>query len=67
MPDQSPCPDSLELAKLAEGIRGLLAAADLLGLTFVGIHLCDALEAVQRELSIQGQQASQNPTDRRQR
>lgn len=47
MRDLGSNPDSPELIMLVEGIREMLAVADSLGLAFVGIHLCNALEALQ--------------------
>jgi hypothetical protein len=50
--DQGPPSHQSELSVLAQSIRELLAEADSLGLPFVGVHLCDALEALQREIQV---------------
>lgn len=63
MPDRGSALHLSELNKLAEGIRESLAVTDSLGLSFVGIHLCDALETLQREILILTHPASQDPPD----
>jgi hypothetical protein len=47
LPDKEP--DYPELVSLAEEFRKLLAVVDKLGLRLVGIHLCNAIEALQHE------------------
>lgn len=47
MPDQAASPRPSELIELAEAIRGLLARSDALGLPYVAIHLCNALESLE--------------------
>jgi hypothetical protein len=67
MPDRGSALQLSVLNKLAEGIRQSLALADSLGLSFVGIHLCDALETLQREIPRLTHPASQDPPDDSQR
>jgi len=49
VPDHSAQPRPVELIELAEAIRGLLARSDALGLPYVAIHLCNALESLEAD------------------
>lgn len=47
MPEHGSTALSSELIELGEGIRDLLARSDALGLSYVAIHLCNALETLE--------------------
>lgn len=49
MPDHSDPPSPTELLRLGEAIRELLARSDQLGLPYVAIHLCNALESLEAQ------------------
>lgn len=49
MPDHDSTSRSSKLIKLGTGIRDLLAQSDALGLPYVAIHLCNALESLEAE------------------
>lgn len=47
MPEHGSTALPSELIELGEGIRDLLARSDALGLSYVAIHLCNALETLE--------------------
>ncbi|MBC2669693.1 hypothetical protein ACFOON_13000 [Novosphingobium piscinae] len=49
MPDHGSTSRSSKLIKLGTGIRDLLVQSDALGLPYVAIHLCNALESLEAE------------------
>ena len=49
MSDRGSNPVSADLARLGADIRELLARSDALGLSYVAIHLCNALESLDIE------------------
>lgn len=49
MPERGSTAHSSQLTELGEDIRALLARSDALGLPYVAIHLCNALETLEAE------------------
>lgn len=47
MPERGSTACSSELSQLSEDIRALLLRSDALGLPYVAIHLCNALETLE--------------------
>lgn len=60
MPDPGSNTVPAELARLGEDIRDLLVRADALGLFYVAIHLCTALETLEAEAADQSALAAAN-------
>lgn len=53
MPDPGSNTVSADLARLGGDIRDLVARSDALGLAYVAIHLCSAMEALDAETANQ--------------
>lgn len=49
MPNRGSTAHSTALTQLSDDIRALLARSDALGLPYVAIHLCNALETLESE------------------